>query len=81
MKKIYEIYEEETGKRWFTNSVNHGEIAYASWDYQNWLEEKASRDSRILSAVPNWNFCPNCGLKWEKDSEAFGCWKCNYVRH
>ena len=33
-------YEKETGNRWFTNPVCHGEIGFASWEYQKWLETK-----------------------------------------
>lgn len=53
MKPIHEQYEEETGKRWFTNPVCHGEVAYASWEYQKWLEERASRMRQTLYSVPS----------------------------
>ena len=75
LDKLYVDFEKETRHK--LGDVDE----YGKFYYITWLEKKASRDSRQLSAVPNWNFCPNCGLKWEKDSEAFGCWKCNYVRH
>jgi hypothetical protein len=24
--------------------------------------------------------CPFCHIRWEKDSDAFGCWNCGYIR-
>lgn len=35
-------YEEEIGKKWWTNPVTHGELGFASWEYQKWLEDKLS---------------------------------------
>lgn len=37
-KQLQEQFEKETGKRWYDVPYTHGEIAYASWDYQLWLE-------------------------------------------
>ena len=39
-EELQEQYIEETGKRWWTNPVCHGEIGFASWEYQKWLETK-----------------------------------------
>jgi len=43
MTGLQEQYEKETGKSWFTNPVCHGELGFASWEYQKWLEEKITK--------------------------------------
>lgn len=43
MREITEIYKEETGKDWMINPVCHGELGFASWDYQLWLEAKVQQ--------------------------------------
>lgn len=35
-------FEKETGNKWMTVPVTHGELAFASWKYQLWLENKAA---------------------------------------
>lgn len=52
-EELREQYENETGEKWFIAPVCHGDTGFASWEYQTWLEEKASRDSRQLSAAPS----------------------------
>lgn len=27
----------------------------------------------------SWKFCPHCGIKWEHDSNSFGCWSCGFT--
>ena len=44
MTKPQEQYEKETGKQWWINPVCHGELGYASWDYQLWLEDKVTNN-------------------------------------
>jgi hypothetical protein len=34
-------FEKETKENWMVNPVCHGEIGFASWKYQIWLEQKA----------------------------------------
>jgi len=34
-------FEKETKENWMTNPVCHGELGFASWNYQKWLEQKA----------------------------------------
>jgi len=38
VEELQEKYEQETGKKWWTNPVCHGEVGFASWEYQKWLE-------------------------------------------
>ena len=38
--ELQKQYETETGKKWWTNPVCHGEMGFASWEYQIWLEQK-----------------------------------------
>ena len=39
---VREQFENETGEKWWTNPVCHGETGFASWKYQEWLEKKLS---------------------------------------
>ena len=41
--ELQKQYENETGQKWFTNPVSHGEIEFASWEYQEWLENKVNQ--------------------------------------
>jgi hypothetical protein len=41
-KELRDEFEKETGEKWWTNPVSHGEMAFASWNYQLWLEKKLS---------------------------------------
>jgi hypothetical protein len=62
IEQLREKYEQETKQRWWTNPVSHGEIAFASWEYQLWLENKLSAAERELkflnclraAGVDNW---------------------------
>lgn len=49
MKELREQYETETGFNWGREIDG---LPFHSLGYCTWLEEKASRDSRQLSAVP-----------------------------
>lgn len=40
MSKLRKQFEKETNKSWWINPVCHGEYAYASWEYQCWLERQ-----------------------------------------
>lgn len=51
MNKLQELYEKETGKYWMTNPVAHGELEFASWDYQVWLEKKASQLELLVQEI------------------------------
>ena len=42
-EEIRKQYETETGKKWCIIPYTHGENAYASWEYQLWLEKKVSQ--------------------------------------
>lgn len=45
-------------------------------DYENGCNDGAAFKAWAKKNLPS---CPKCGFAWEKDSEAFGCWKCNYA--
>jgi len=38
-----QFMDETKNDRWFTTPVCHGESAFASWEYQLWLEEKVAQ--------------------------------------
>ena len=40
MEKLRSEFEVIKNERWFTAPVSHGETAYASWEYQLWLENE-----------------------------------------
>ena len=48
-------------------------------DSAAWEEVIYLLDEYLLEKK-RWHFCPKCGVPWEHDSEAFGCWKCGYIR-
>lgn len=50
-EKIIKIFEDETGKKAIEAPYCHGEIGFASWDYQLWLEEKISNFDKKLAEV------------------------------
>ena len=42
------------GMKWWTNPVSHGEFAFASWEYQEWLERQIIaliQDHGTLTAI------------------------------
>lgn len=39
MEEPRDIYKRETGKDWKVIPHTHGNLAFASWDYQLWLED------------------------------------------
>ena len=58
MIEIQKQYETETGKKWWINPVAHGELAFASAEYQEWLEAKVSQiDCRVKPAC---GYCRDC---------------------
>ena len=57
LKKHLELqkqYENESGEKWWTNPVCHGEIGFASWEYQKWLEQKIidGENAKVVSSSP-----------------------------
>jgi len=53
---IREDYERTTGKRWLTNPVCHGELGFASWEYQLWLETQLFEIKQSYIQLENsWN--------------------------
>lgn len=42
MNELQKQFEKETGKEWFVIPYTHGENAYASWEYQLWLEARVN---------------------------------------
>lgn len=54
-EEIRKQYEIETGKKWFTVPFTHGEQAFASWEYQLWLEKKVSQvEPEVKPACFDW---------------------------
>lgn len=51
-KELQEQFKKETGKDAIVYPAAHGEVGYASWDYQLWLEGK-------LTTPPAIQFCIN----------------------
>ena len=41
--ELHEEYERSSGKKHWTNPVCHGELGFATWDYQIWLETEVIR--------------------------------------
>lgn len=52
-----------------------GEIRIACEDNPTDLKNS---NSAIFDFMKSWRFCPNCAIKWENDSNSFGCWNCGY---
>ena len=50
MRKLEKEFEAETGKQALIAVVGHGEKAYASWDYQVWLENRVEELEQRLEA-------------------------------
>ena len=48
---LEEIYQNETGKKWWVNPVCHGELGFFSDDYMKWLETKVSDGRRAIEAM------------------------------
>lgn len=42
MNELQKQFEKETGKKWLVIPYTHGENAYASWEYQLWLEARVN---------------------------------------
>ncbi len=69
---IKEVYEKETGKKWF-NSFHDGFIIYPSAEYAAWLEQKADEGERAIEAVNKiYNFVYNQGSYFPYDLEILG---------
>ena len=45
--EVQNQFEKESGKQWYIVPVSHGEVAFVSWEYQLWLEEK------VKNQMPN----------------------------
>src|SRR5690348_8112095 len=66
--EVRRLYESETGKQWYVVPVCHGEVAFTSWEYQLWLEQ------RIANSQPSphrlWEEVPVSELP-EKETEKY----------
>lgn len=43
VRDVQKEFETATGRDWMTNPVCHGELGFASWEYQTWLESQVLR--------------------------------------
>jgi len=46
-------YEAFTGKKFWTKPVRHGDVAFASWEYQIWLENELVKARESVLTVPS----------------------------
>lgn len=46
-----------------------------------WSTDRINENDIEYHLSKDFNYCPKCGVKWEHDSNAIGCWKCGFINY